>query len=139
MDVTKALGISASGLSAQRARMEAIGENLANTDTTRTATGQPYRRKTVVVESAPAEGAFAGEARAAGVRVRGVAESQEPFRRVHRPDHPHADADGYVQMPNVNPVREMTDMLTTTRAYEANATAFQATKSMGAKLLELLR
>jgi flagellar basal-body rod protein FlgC len=143
MDILRALGISASGLSAQRARMDAISDNLANSDSTVTATGRPYQRKLVVLQAVD-DGGFAAALRGAGgqeagVRVGGVIESQLPPRRVYQPEHPQAGPDGFVTLPNVNPLSEMVDMLATTRAYEANAAAFQATKSMGAKLLELLR
>jgi flagellar basal-body rod protein FlgC len=143
MDLFRALDISASGLSAQRARMDVIAENLANSDAATTSTGGPYRRKAVVIE--PLDGrVFPAFLRGdgvpdGGVRVSGVVESPEPLRRVHEPAHPNAGPDGYVTLPNVNPLVEMVDMIATTRAYEANATAFQAAKSMGAKLLELLR
>jgi flagellar basal-body rod protein FlgC len=143
MDVFRALNVSAAGLSAQRTRMDVIAENLANSDTTVTPAGEPYRRKVVLLQavddrSFPA--VLNGMGREdAGVRVDRVAESREPLRRVYQPDHPQAGPDGFVTLPNVNPLREMIDMLTSTRAYEANAAAFQATKSMGAKLLELLR
>jgi flagellar basal-body rod protein FlgC len=143
MDIFRALGVSASGLAAQRTRMDVVAENLANTDSTQTVTGGPYRRKLVTLAQS-GDPAFAVALRDAstpegGVRVAGVTQSQEPFRRVHQPDHPHAGADGFVNMPNVNPLKEMVDMMLTTRAYEANAVAFQATKSLGTKILELLR
>jgi flagellar basal-body rod protein FlgC len=139
----RALGLSASGMAAQRARMDAIGENLANVDSTATARGGPYRRKVVVLVPADAVG-FASFLTSAsrtegGVRVAHVQESAEPFRRVYQPGHPHAGADGYVEMPNVHPLIEMLDMLSATRAYEANAATFQATKTMTAKLIDLLR
>ena len=143
MDLFQALDISASGLAAQRARMNVIAENLANTETTITQGGGPYRRKSVVMESADAlsfpailrqDGVPDG-----GVRVARTVESPDPPRRVYEPGHPNAGLDGFVNFPNVNPLTEMVDMMATTRAYEANATAFQATKAMGVKLLELLR
>lgn len=142
MDLTRALDISASGLAAQRARMDTIAENLANVDSTRPG-GMPYRRKVVVLQSADTPG-FAillGQARRTegGVRVAEVRESTEPGRRVYQPGHPHAGPDGYVELPNVNPLAEMLDMIAATRAYEANVSAFQATKSMSMRLLELLR
>jgi flagellar basal-body rod protein FlgC len=143
MDLFRALHVSASGLAAQLRRMEVITENLANSETTRMAGGGPYRRKALLLQATDGAGFAAalgdGRAPAGGVRVTGVVESAEPPRRVHRPDHPHAGPDGFVSLPNVNPMTEMVDMLATTRAYEANATAFQAAKSMGVKLLELLR
>jgi flagellar basal-body rod protein FlgC len=143
MDLFRALDISASGLSAQRARMDVIAENLANTETTAAAGGGPYRRKAVVLQAVdgftfPALLRLAGEPDG-GVRVASVIERADAPRRVHEPSHPQAGPDGFVDFPNVSPLAEMVDMLATTRAYEANATAFQATKSLGMKLLELLR
>jgi flagellar basal-body rod protein FlgC len=143
MDIFRALGVSASGLAAQRTRMDVVAENLANTDSTQTVTGGPYRRKLVTLAQS-GDPAFAVALRDAavpegGVRVTGVTESREPFRRVHQPDHPHAGPDGFVSLPNVNPLKEMVDMMLTTRAYEANATAFAASKSLAVRLLELLR
>ena len=142
MDMFRALQISASGMTAQRTRMDVVSENLANTDTTVTASGRPYQRKVVVLRAA--DGSFGDALRnastpAGGVTVGGVVESDEAPRRVHMPGHPQADKDGFVNMPAVNPLREMIDMMSSTRAYEANATAFQATKAMSTKLLELLR
>jgi flagellar basal-body rod protein FlgC len=143
VDIFRALGVSASGMTAQRARMDAVTENLANSDSAVTATGRPYQRKTVVLRAIDGNG-FQDALRsssdpAAGVKIEGIVESKDTPRRVHQPDHPHANAEGFVTLPNINPLREMVDMMSSTRAYEANATAFQATKSMGAKLLELLR
>jgi flagellar basal-body rod protein FlgC len=149
MDIFRALHVSASGLAAQRTRMDVVAENLANSETTTTATGGPYRRKLVFLEAARASGlldptrgtGFLDELGAAsnGVRVAEIRESPEAPRRVFQPDHPHAGPDGFVALPNVSPLKEMVDMMLSTRAYEANATAFQATKTMGARLLELLR
>jgi flagellar basal-body rod protein FlgC len=124
--------------------MEVITENLANADSPLTAGGKVYRRKVPVlqaVDGGPAFSSVLGGASAApgGVRVSQVVESNEAPRRVYQPGHPLAGPDGFLSLPNVNPLVEMVDMLMTTRAYEANATAFQATKSMGAKLLEILR
>lgn len=144
MDLFRALSVSASGLVAQRARMDTITENLANSDTTVTDTGRPYRRKLVVLEAVD-DARFPDALRGAaargdeGVRVSGVIEAGDPGRRVYQPGHPQAGPDGFVNLPNVNPLTEMVDMVTTARAYEANVTAFQATKSMAQKLLELLR
>ena len=142
MDMFRALQVSASGMTAQRTRMDVVTENLANTETTVTASGRPYQRKVVVLRTA--DPAFGDALRAAStpagsVTVGGVVETDEAPRRVLMPGHPQADKDGYVNMPAVNPLREMLDMMTSTRAYEANATAFQATKSMSTKLLELIR
>lgn len=136
-----ALSISASALSANRTRLNVIAENLANAETTRGADGKPYRRRVVRLEADVPNfiqllGGVADGAR--GVRVAGVTAVADT-RRVHLPGHPDADANGYVDMPNVNPITEMTDLIMATRAYEANVTAIQAAKSMAQKALELGR
>jgi flagellar basal-body rod protein FlgC len=147
-----ALDISASGLSAERMRMDVTSENLANAQTTRTANGGPYRRKDVVLETAGQNGfqsaltAAAGNVpgapaaqQAGGVQVAGIVEDQSAPRRIYDPGHPDADAQGYVSMPNVNPVTEMVDLISASRAYEANVTAMQTAKQMFTKTFELLR
>jgi flagellar basal-body rod protein FlgC len=135
--------ISASALAAQRVRMNIIAENLANAEVTRTASGGPYRRKGVVFGARDAS-SFHGLLQAShggtgGVAVMGVVESQVPPNQVYNPAHPDADANGYVAMPNISPVMEMVDLISASRAYEANITAIQITKSMAAKLLEIGR
>jgi flagellar basal-body rod protein FlgC len=149
MSLFDALSISGSGLSAERLRMDVTAENLANAQSTRTATGGPYRRKEVVLEQSG--GGFAGaldqavaarqEAQGAprGVQVAGVVEDQTPNRLVYDPSHPDANAQGYVSMPNVNPVTEMVDLISASRSYEANVTAMQTSKQMFTKTLDLLR
>ena len=141
------LEISASGLTAERLRMDVTAENLANAQTTRGANGQPYRRKEVVLQEAPgsfgatlsrAMGGAAGS-NGAGVQVAGVVEDSTPLKRVYDPGHPDADAQGYVSMPNVDTVTEMVDLISAQRAYEANVTAMQAAKQMFSRTLELLR
>ena len=145
MGLFDAFDASGSGLSAERLRMDVTAENLANAQSTRTANGQgPYRRKEVVLQEAgsgTAAGAtFADSLQAArGVRVAGIVEDQTPLRKVYDPGHPDADAQGYVTMPNVNTVTEMTDLIGASRAYEANVTAMQTTKQMFARTLDLLK
>jgi flagellar basal-body rod protein FlgC len=145
MSMFGGLEISASGLTAQRLRMDVTAENLANAQSTRTANGQgPYRRKEVVLQEAGAgvgsQASFADSLNAAkGVRVAGIVEDQTPLRRVYDPGHPDADANGYVTMPNVNTVTEMTDLIGASRAYEANVTAMQTAKSMFTRTLDLLK
>jgi flagellar basal-body rod protein FlgC len=146
MGMFDALEISASGLTAERLRMDVTAENLANAQTTRGADGQPYRRKEVVLAERQGPGSFGaalhgamGAKQAGGVEVAAIAQDQTPLKQVYDPGHPDADADGYVQMPNVDPVAEMVDLISAQRAYEANVTAMQAAKSMFAKTLELLR
>jgi flagellar basal-body rod protein FlgC len=146
MGLFDAIDISASGLTAQRLRMDVTAENLANAQTTRTPEGGPYRRKSVVLQAAGSgfagqlAGAVGGPAAApAGVEVAAIVPDTTPLQRVYDPGHPDANANGYVLMPNVNPVTEMVDLIDASRAYEANVTAMQTTKSAFAKTIELLR
>lgn len=143
MGLFDAFDASGSGLSAERLRMDVTAENLANAQSTRTANGSgPYRRKEVVLQQADTGGrsSFAESLQAArGVRVAGIVEDQTPLRKVYDPGHPDADKDGYVTMPNVNAVTEMTDLIGASRAYEANVTAMQTAKSMFTRTLDLLK
>lgn len=148
MGMFSAFNINASGLTAQRYRMDVISENVANANTTRTQDGTPYRRK--VVTFAEKEGGiqtasfrnvlnreknnYSGQ----GVKVDGVYEDTwTDMNMVYDPSHPDADENGYVTYPNVNIIAEMTNLIDASRAYEANATAFSASKSMALKGLEI--
>jgi flagellar basal-body rod protein FlgC len=142
MGLFSGIDASASGLTAERLRMDVISNNIANVNTTRTAEGGPYRRQLVVFSPRSDGGAFgqifsqqmdAGD----GVRVAGIVKDNSPLREVYDPSHPDANSKGYVEMPNVNVVSEMVDMITATRAYEANVTAINSAKSMAAKALEI--
>jgi flagellar basal-body rod protein FlgC len=133
MDLTNSFAVSASGLHAQRLRMDVIAANLANANSTQTPQGGPYKRKDVVLESVPQAEGFddlltAGGPASSAVRVSRIVEDRQAPRLVFDPGHPHANGDGYVAMPNVNPVTEMVDLMAATRAYEANVTAINATK-----------
>ena len=128
--------ISASGISAQRARMDVIANNIANADTTRTPEGGPYRRQRVTFEAAYQQ-ALGNRAVPSGVSVANVTQDPTDFISVYDPGHPDADKSGYVQKPNVNVVEEMVDMISATRAYEANVTAMNATKTMIAAGIEM--
>ena len=128
--------ISASGISAQRTRMDVIANNVANAESTHTPEGGPYRRQ-VVTFRAVYEDAMGNRPVPGGVKVEGVTEDPTDYRMVYDPGHPDADASGYVKMPNVNVVEEMVDMISATRAYEANVTALNATKSMIATAIEI--
>jgi flagellar basal-body rod protein FlgC len=151
MGLFDALSISASGLSAERLRMDVTAENLANAQSTQGADGQPYRRKEVVLQSTGATGGFQaalagamGPAAATGqtpggVQVAGIVADETPGRRVYDPGHPDADGQGYVTLPNVDSVTEMVDLISASRSYEANVTAMQTAKQMFTKTLELLR
>lgn len=138
MSLFNSLGVSASALTAQRIRLELIAENLANVHTTRTAAGTPYRRKIAAV-TAPDQGfarLFARflrpneHATVPSVQVVGVYEDPRPFQRAYMPGHPDADADGFVLLPNVDVAEEMVNMIAASRAYEANVTAFNVTKTL---------
>jgi len=136
------LEVAATGMRMQRTRMNVISSNMANAETTRTAGGQgPYLRREVIVEAAPIQGPGFEDALATavqGVTVREIEQDTEtPTRLVFDPGHPDANQDGYVEMPNVNVMEEMVDMITASRSYEANATAFDALKSMAQRALSL--
>ena len=146
MDFLSSLNISGSGLTAQKLRMDVISQNIANAGVTKTENGTPYRRKMVVLRSMDGgAGSFqdalkkASNVQAGGVQVESIAEDQSPLVPVYNPSHPDANEDGYVMMPNVNTAQEMIDMLGASRAYEANVTTFNATKSMVLKALEIGR
>ncbi len=145
MDFLSSLNISGSGLTAQKLRMDVISQNIANAEVTRTENGTPYRRKMVVLSSINGGGSFrdaldkATNVKTSGVQVRSVVEDQSALVPVYNPTHPDADEEGYVMLPNVNTAQEMIDMLGASRAYEANITAFNATKAMVLKALEIGR
>jgi flagellar basal-body rod protein FlgC len=146
MDFLSSLNISGSGLTAQKLRMDVISQNIANAGVTKTESGTPYRRKMVVLRSMDDEsGSFqdalkkASGSQTGGVQVESIVEDQSPLVPVYNPSHPDANEEGYVMMPNVNTAQEMIDMLGASRAYEANVTVFNATKTMALKALEIGR
>ena len=150
MSLFESFDISASALTAERLRMDVTAENLANAETTRTANGGSYRRKEVVLEQMPTSGGFGanlaaamgagtGSAGASGVQVAGIVEDATPLKTIYDPGNPDADKRGYVKMPNVDTVTEMTDLISASRSYEANVTAMQTGKEMYAKTLDLLK
>ncbi|MGQ9454283.1 MAG: flagellar basal body rod protein FlgC [Armatimonadota bacterium] len=128
--------ISASGIHAQRVRMDVIANNIANAESTRTPTGGPYRRQIVTFRTIYRE-VVGNRVVPGGVMVDGILEDPTDYRVVYDPSHPDADASGYVRYPNVNVVEEMVDMISATRAYEANIAALNATKSMIATAIEI--
>ncbi|MBI3393625.1 MAG: flagellar basal body rod protein FlgC [Nitrospirae bacterium] len=151
MDIFSAMSISASGLDAQRTRMNAISSNLANAQSTRTEEGGAYRRRDVVFTAQPASNlqpagapfaAALGSAMGRGVsevRVSEIVEDDRPAREVYSPGHPDADEKGIVRYPNVSVIEEMVNMIAATRSYEANVTAMNAAKGMALKALEIGR
>jgi flagellar basal-body rod protein FlgC len=143
MDFFAAMDVSATGLSVERTRMNVAASNLANASTTRAAGGGPYKRKDVVVEAVPLDPASAGGAPLAravsAVRVNAIQQDALPPRLEYDPGHPDADAKGYVAYPNVNPVEEMVDMITASRAYEAGITTLSTAVSMAERALGIGR
>lgn len=145
MAFLESLDISGSALTASRLRMDVISENIANASSTRTPQGGPYRRKMVIYRSADSgqdfqsmlNGEMSSSQTPKGVEVAGIVEDQTPFTPVYNPSSPDANAQGYVQMPNVDVTKETLDMMAVTRAYSANINAFNAVKSMAAKALEI--
>ncbi|MCL1936569.1 MAG: flagellar basal body rod protein FlgC [Defluviitaleaceae bacterium] len=171
MSFFASMNVNASGLTAQRLRMDVISQNIANATTTRTAEGGPYRRKSVVLQSVPDSqnfGNFLDNAleinrltqgtngsdripshvtrnnevinsheNTGGVRVAQIREDETPGPLVYDPSHPHANEEGYVEMPNVNIVYEMVNMMSASRSYEANMTALSTTRAMISRTLEI--
>lgn len=145
MDFFSSMRVSASGLDAQMKRMNTVSSNIANAETTRTEDGGPYRRKDPVFAAQTDRESFgeilesALDEHVQGVQVEEIVQDDRPPRMVYNPQHPDADANGYVSMPNVNTVEEMANMISAQRSYEANVTALGAAKSMAQKALEIGR
>ena len=145
MSLLNLLSVSASGMQAQRFRAQTIVENLANSETTRTPGGGPYRRKDVVLASGSPESPFSAVFQAAsgdistGVEVTDVLQDARPGELRYQPGHPDANADGYVAYPHISPVEEMVDLMDATRNFEANTAAISAVKDMISKSIDLLK
>lgn len=149
MDITDTLAISVSALDAQRHRLNVIASNLANAQSTHTDQGGPYKRRDVVFQASPIVPRFSGALRKAGidaqaqplqgVRVARIIEDPKPGKSIHDPQHPDADDQGFVQMPNVNVMEEMVNMISASRAYEANVQAISTARTMWNRALEIGR
>ncbi|HEY4828854.1 MAG TPA: flagellar basal body rod protein FlgC [Solirubrobacteraceae bacterium] len=154
MSFFDAISIAASGLTAERTRMDVTSENLANADTTNGANGQPYQEQQVVLQQVGGGGFSAALSNAmgsssgtqlgssstpGGVEVAGIVSSSTPDQEVYDPGNPSANTQGYVKMPNVNPVNEMVDMIDESRAYQSDVTAMSTAKDMFEKTLDLLK
>jgi flagellar basal-body rod protein FlgC len=143
MDFFSSMRVSASGLEAQQRRMNTISSNIANAETTRTEEGGPYKRKDAVMTATTDKESFGEilkdqlDQQVQGVLVDDIHEDTAPPRMVYNPNHPDANDEGYVAMPNVNTVEEMANMISAQRSYEANVTAMNAAKAMAAKALEI--
>jgi len=142
MDLESSIQISASGLKANRTWINVISSNLANVNTTKTAEGVPYARKTVIYETVPNEG-FAGELSTAmsegadKVQVSDIVPDNRDFRQVYDPGHPDANEKGIVLLPNINPVEEMANLMNASRSYEANLAALQTARQLALKAMEI--
>ncbi|WP_017415631.1 flagellar basal body rod protein FlgC [Clostridium tunisiense] len=143
MEAFRGLRISASGLSAERLRLDTIAANIANASTTRGEDGKPYVRKIATfqenMQSQFNKTSGKVEQKNLGVKAVGVEDDKSPLKKVYDPSHPDADEQGYVTMPNVNVLNEMVDLIAATRAYEANVNTMNAQKSMFMKTLEIGR
>ena len=142
MDIFQTLQISSSALKAQQIRLNTISSNIANVETTRTPDGGPYKKKTVVFQTmplSPFDKQLSQSMKKAmqGVEVSKIVTMDSPAKKVYDPSHPDANKDGYVSMPNINLLKEMADMMTATRAYEANVTTVKSAKRMALKALEI--
>ncbi|HEY4600131.1 MAG TPA: flagellar basal body rod protein FlgC [Cerasibacillus sp.] len=147
MSIFTGFNASASALTAQRLRMDVVSSNLANSHTTRATVNaqgeyEPYRRKLVHMTPTKSFKSFLQRATDSndvtqGVRVQRIVTDQTPFKMVYRPEHPDANENGYVEMPNIDPLKEMVDLMSATRSYEANITALNASKGMLMKTLEI--
>ena len=139
MNIFKAMEVSASGMTAQRQRLDVIAENLANVHTTRTPDGGPYKRKSVILGAQPTEDFDTLLQSPQKVEVLQIVESSKGMRSEYEPGNPDADAKGNVVYPNVNPVSEMVHLMLASRAYEANVAVLRTGKSMALKALEIGR
>ncbi|CAK7020328.1 flagellar basal body rod protein FlgC [Tissierella carlieri] len=145
MSIFNSINVSATALTAEKTRIDIIAKNMANASTTRSTGGMPYRRQMVVFEenkSTPFSeylsrqtNKFEGK----GVKISKIVEDESPFKLVYEPGHPDADENGYVKMPNVDTIKEMVDLISAQRSYDANITAMNASKSMLMKALEIGR
>ena len=139
MSVFQAMNISASGLSAERLRMDVVAGNIANQNTTRTENGEAYRRKIAVFSEQFVNSTVPSKTQISGVRATEIIEDDSALQPVYDPNHPDANEEGYYYLPNVDVLNEMVDLMVASRAYEANVTAMNASKSMYMKALEIGR
>lgn len=148
MDLFKIFTLSGAGMNAQKSRMNVVAGNMANAETTRTPEGGPYRRRNVIFQAVPPGGEFSSLMRVSltgrpeevlAVEVAGVKESQRAPKKIYDPQHPDADPEGYVSYPDINIMEELVDLLSAVRSYEANLAAYNATKSLVRRLLEIGR
>jgi flagellar basal-body rod protein FlgC len=132
MSLFNIFNVAGSAMSAQSQRLNAVSSNIANADSTTSATGQPYRAKQVVFSAVPV-----GPSDAKGVKVERVVEDQSPLKKLFDPKHPSADEEGYVTMPNVNVIEEMVNMISATRSYQTNIETMNSAKTLLLKTLTI--
>lgn len=132
MSMFSIFNVSGSAISAQSMRLNVVASNLANTDAVAGPDGQAYKSRQVVFQTVPM-----GNEATAGVKVNGISESNEPFKRIHNPNHPSADAQGYVNYSNVNPVEEMVNMISASRSYQNNVEVMNTAKTLLLKTLQM--
>ena len=136
MSISQIFDIASTGMAAQRLRVQLIASNVANSETTRTREGGPYRRRDAVFQTQDL--GFSGALANAGVRIASIQTSQEPFLTRYEPGHPDANADGVVNYPNINPVEEMVNLTEASRSYEANIAVVRSAKAMATSALSIL-
>lgn len=145
MSIFNSINVSASALTAEKTRIDIIAKNMANVNTTRSTGGMPYRRQMPVFQEDKGKSfsnylsKYSNKVNGEGVKVSKIVEDDSPFKLVYEPGHPDADENGYVKMPNVDIVKEMVDLISAQRSYDANVTAMNASKSMLMKALEIGR
>lgn len=146
MSIFSSLNISGTALSAERTRMDVISKNIANVNTTRTSGGKPYRRQMPLFKEIDGESFSSilskqtnSHEKEGGVKITGIVEDKSEFKSMYNPGHPDANNDGYVEMPNIDIVTEMVDMISASRAYESNMTSINSAKNMAMKALEIGR
>ncbi|MDT2815880.1 flagellar basal body rod protein FlgC [Vagococcus carniphilus] len=136
MSIFDSFNINTSGLSLERLKLDTISTNIANVNTTRTEEGGPYKRKEVMFQESLKKASATDPTKSAGVKPTQIREDQDT-RIIYQPEHPDADENGYLELPNVNLSDEMINMMNTVRTYEANASAFESSKNMMKKALEI--
>lgn len=145
MSIFNSINVSASALTAEKTRIDIIAKNMANANSTRATGGMPYRRQMVVFEENKSKAfsehlnKYTNKSNGQGVKISKIVEDDTPFKLKYEPGHPDADENGYVQMPNVDTIKEMVDLISAQRSYDANITAMNSSKSMLMKALDIGR
>ncbi len=145
MSIFNSINISATALTAEKTRIDIIAKNMANVNTTRSTGGMPYRRQMAIFEENKSTAfseylsKYTNKSEGKGVKISKIVEDESPFKLVYEPGHPDADENGYVKMPNVDTIKEMVDLISAQRSYDANITAMNASKSILMKALEIGR